>query len=160
VPPSSTMAHLAQMLDQLDASEPRGETNLGPVIELLAAQIKRRGVVMLISDCFDDPERLLAGLRLMRHRRQDVRVFQILDPAEAGLPLGGVIEFQGCEGEPKLMLDADRIRQHYREAFAAHQRHLAEGCHAMQVPLETITTDQDLALALVRALQGPVGAPR
>lgn len=152
LPPGSTMGHLVAILDRLDATVAGGETALGPVLERLAARLSRRGVVLLISDGYDDPERLLLALRFLRHQRQDVRLFLIADPAEESFPHGGVVEFIGLEREAPLLLDADRVRAWYREAFAAHRRAIAAGCHAIAVPVETVRTDEDLALVLVRAL--------
>ncbi|MBA3686347.1 MAG: DUF58 domain-containing protein, partial [Planctomycetes bacterium] len=154
LPPAGTMAHLMNALDRLEATVAGGETSLGAVITELAGRISRRGLVVLISDCFDDPDRLLMALRLLRHRRQDVRVYQIVDPAEDEFPHQGVVEFIGLEHEPRLRLDADRVRAWYREAMVTHRRRLAEGCHAMQVQFETARTDEDLASVLVRSLTG------
>jgi uncharacterized protein (DUF58 family) len=152
LPPASTTSHLAQMLDRLEHIAAGGETALGSVLEHLAIGLKRRGLVVLITDGFDDPERLLMGLRLLIHRRQDIRLFQITDPAEETLPLSGIIAFHGLEHEPRQMLDADRIRKHYLGAMKEHRQRLAAGCHALGIAFETMTTNEDLALALGRAL--------
>lgn len=155
LPPGSTMGHLLGLLERLEAAVPGGETALGEVLQGLAQRLSRRGVVVLISDGFDDPLRLLQALRLLRHRRQDVRLFLVSDPREEDLPFGGMVEFLGLEREPSLRLDADRVRGHYRAALARHRQLLAEGCHATGVALETCRTDEDLAMVLVRALAAP-----
>ena len=110
LPPASTMGHLLTLLEHLERREPGGETALSTVLEHLAARLKRRGLVVLITDAFDDAEKLLMALRLLQHRKQDVRIFQIIDPQEEQFGLSGMMEFIGMEDEPRLRLDADRVR--------------------------------------------------
>ncbi len=159
LPPTSTMGGLLTLLSRLEQSQAGGETSLATVLESLAARISRRGVVILITDAFDDADRLLMALRYLRHRKQDVRIIQIVDPQEERFALQGMIEFIGMEHEPRVRLDADRVRAFYQQALAEHRQKLAEGCHAIGVQLETLRTDEDLAFGLVRILTAASGAP-
>ncbi len=159
-PPRATMGHLLGLLERLETADAGGETGLAPVLHRLAERLHRRGLVILISDTFDDVDRLLLALQHLRHCKQDVRLFQILDPHEEGFPFQGMHEFVGLEAEPRLKLDADRVRHRYREMLERHNRRLAAGCHGSHVALETCTTDEDLAMVLVRALCGPLLAGR
>ncbi len=159
LPPASTMGHLMTVLEHLEQREAGGETALSRVLEDLAARLKRRGLVILITDAFDDAEQLLMALRLLRHRKQDVRIFQIIDPQEEKFAMTGMIEFISLEDEPRLRLDADRVRAYYQEALREHRNKLAEGCHAIGVQLETLRTDEDLALGLARVLTASESSP-
>ncbi len=152
VPPAASMAHLLGLLERLEANTAGGETDLAGVLDDLAERLRRRGLVILISDCIAEPQRLIEALKHLRHRRQDVRVFQLLDPAEEEFPFAGTVEFAGLEHEARRKLDADRIRRRYREALDAHRRTLAAGCHAAGIALHPCRTDEDPALVLVRAL--------
>lgn len=154
-PPSSTMAHVLTLLELLEETPPGGETSLASVLNELAARMTRRGLVVLISDTFDDVDSLVLALRHLRHRRQDVRVFQIVDPREETFPFKGAYEFVGLEHEPKLKFDGDRVRRFYQETLEEHRQKLAAGCQAAGVALEECRTDEDLAMVLVRALAGP-----
>lgn len=161
VPPGSTMGRLIQMLNALEDDEPGGETALGPVLEGLAERLDRRGLVLLITDGLDDPARFATALSHLHHRKQDVRVFQVLAPEEEAFAFRGTWEFVGMEREASLRLDADRLRHRYRAALAEHRRQLAAACHAAGVALVSCTTDEDPALVLVRALGGDAqGASR
>lgn len=151
LPPGSTMGHYLNLLEMLAQATPGGETSLGSALQSLAAQLTRRGLVILLSDGFDEAEKFITALQLLRHRKQDVRLFQVIDPAEEELPFHGMMEFVGLEGEPRLKLDADRVRERYSAAFAEHQRRLAEGCHAAGVARELCRTTDDLAALLARA---------
>lgn len=153
-PPKTTMGYLLQLLDLLESTPPGGETGLAPVLERLAETLTRRGLVILISDLFDDPDAIAMSLRHLQHRKQDVRIFQILDPDETAFPFQGMVDFLGLENEPRLRLDADRIRERFHDAFARHQERVREVCHAAGVILVPCRTDEDLAMTLVHALAG------
>ena len=152
LPAASTTAHLGRILEALEAVRCGGETALGPVIQALAQRITRRGVVVVITDACDDPEALLLALRLLIHRRQDVRLLRIIDPDEETLPYAGTVRFDGLEAEGSLLLDADRVRPHYQAAWMRHARRLAEGCHALGIAVEVLRSNEDLALAVGRVL--------
>jgi uncharacterized protein (DUF58 family) len=151
-PPATTMGHVLAMIGALEQTVAGGETGLGTVIEQLGAQLGRRGLVVLLTDAYDDPERLGRSLRFLRHRRQDVRLVQIVDPDEVAFPFAGMAEFVGLEGEPPLKLDADRVRPWYQEALAEHRRRLSTACHSGGVLFDTVSTAEDPALALARIL--------
>jgi uncharacterized protein (DUF58 family) len=159
LPPRGTMGHALTLIDRLEQVTPGGETALGGVLELLAPRLVRRGLVILVTDAFDDPESLARGLRLLRYRKQDVRLLQVIDPVERAFPFQGMIEFVGLEQEPRQRLDGDRVRAFYQESLAAHRARLAELCHGMGIQLETLRTDEDLALALARVF-APAGRTR
>jgi uncharacterized protein (DUF58 family) len=158
-PPAATMGHVLALLEALEDTPAGGETALGPVLESLGARLGRRGLVIVLTDAFDAPVSLGRALRFLRHRRQDVRLVQVVDPDEMTFPFAGMAEFVGREGEPRLRLDADRVRPWYQEALAEHRRLLAAACHAGGVVLDTVRTDEDPALALARIL-GAAGEVR
>ena len=146
------MAHGLSLLSELETVPAGGHTSLGPALDDLAEHLTRRGLVIVISDGIDDPESLVRSLRHLRHRRQDVRFYQILDPAEKSFPFQGYYEFIGLEGGEQARIDTDRARGYYERAFKAHSQALAGGCHGAGIHFETITTDQDLALVLAHSL--------
>jgi len=150
--PAGTMAHFLNLLAALERTVPGGDTHLAPVISEVGGRIPRRGLVILISDTFDDPDRLLESIQYLRYRKQEVRVFQVLDRQELSFPFRGMMEFVGLESEPRLKLDGDRVREHYRRVFEEHQKRLQAGCHACGVRLDTCWTDEELVHVLTRAL--------
>ncbi len=152
IPPGSTMAHLLNILAALEQCSAGNETSLASVLNEVASRLKRRGLVILVTDAFDDAEAFLKSVRYLRHRKQEVRLFQVLDPDELSFPFKGMIEFVGMEGEPRLKLDGDRVRAHYGEVFAEHQQRLKSGCHACGVQFDTCFTNEELFTVLVRTL--------
>ncbi len=119
IPPRAKRDYLTQILHALENRGPAGETNVGKILEDIAGQIKRRGLVILISDLLDDPAQVLKGLRLFRFKGNDVIVFHLLDQAELDLPFDGNILFEDLE-ETSLRVIADprAIRQVYRQVVS------------------------------------------
>ena len=84
--PAGQTVHLKEILHVLDVTPARSKSDLGIVFNDLAERFKKRGVVVVLSDFFDDVPRIIAGLKHLRHRRHEVIVFHILDPAELDFP--------------------------------------------------------------------------
>ena len=81
----------------LDVTPAREKSDLGVVFNDLAERFKKRGVVAVFSDLFDDVEKVISGLKHFRHRRHEVIVFHILDPAEIEFPFRDTTLFKGLE---------------------------------------------------------------
>jgi uncharacterized protein (DUF58 family) len=152
LPPSSTMGQYLNVLAALENARPGNETSLSPVLNEIAERLTRRGLVILITDTFDDPKAFLNAIQYSRYRKQEVRLFQVLDPQEQIFPFKGMTEFVGLENEPRLKLDGDRVRAHYQSVFEEHQKQLHLGCHAAGVQMETCWTNEELFTVLIRAL--------
>ena len=97
MPPRAKRDYLTQILRALENRGPAGETNVGKILEDIAGQVKRRGLIVLVSDLLDEPEAILKGLRQFRFKGNDVIVFHLLDPAELDLPFDGNILFEDLE---------------------------------------------------------------
>jgi uncharacterized protein (DUF58 family) len=149
VPPRSTTAHYSNLLKTLAALEPGNETNLAPILHELGAQLKRRGLVVVISDLFAPIEPLKNALAHFHHKRHEVILIQVLDPNEVTFPFESVAEFRNLErASHKIKLDASRVRKHYLERFELFMRTLKETCHRFHFDHVLITTDTPLDEAL------------
>ncbi len=160
LPAMSGLPAVGRLLDQLTAlepggaREPGGPTALGQAVEQLAPFLPRRSLTVLISDCLDEPESLQRALRVLRHRRHEIRIIRVLHPDVEQFPLSGTVKCIGLENERPLLLDADRARTWYREAFARHALALSAASHACGAGLVVVRTDEDLTTALARVLAG------
>ncbi|MBN2711974.1 MAG: DUF58 domain-containing protein [Planctomycetes bacterium] len=154
-PPRGTMGAFLNILARLEDTPAGGETSLASVLDSLAERLQRRGFVILITDAFDDVNKVLLSLRHLQHRKQDVMVYMVNDPDEERFSFSGMHEFVGLEGDGSVQLDADRAREYYRKAMAEHKETLAEGCTANGITFESCSTDEDLAMVIVRSLTGP-----
>lgn len=152
LPPLSRRRHLQQVFERLEAARPGGETALADVLGQLGPALKRRGLVVLLSDLLDDPEELLRAVAILRRRGHDVIVMQVLDRGELRLPLRGPIVAEDMESGRRLSTDADEIREEYARAARRHVDTLREGCARHGIDHELFVTDRPLDAALVTYL--------
>jgi uncharacterized protein (DUF58 family) len=157
VPPRATATHFTQMLEELVVAESKPKTELAPTFHYMAEQIKRRGLVVVLSDLFGDIEDVTAGLRHFRHRKHEVIVFHILDEDETTFPFDDLTKFEGLELEPEILVDPRGIRQEYLEQFNAFCTELERRCREIQVDVIRAVTTQDPAEALAKYLATRVG---
>lgn len=149
---SSTPTHLKQVVYLLEQTPARGETAMGPIFHDLAERIKKRGLVIILSDLFDDVDSLLMGLKHFRHRRHDVSILQIIDPAEQDFPFDDPTLFKGLEGLPDQMTEPRALRRAYRREFEQFLTQLARGCRDLHMDYHRIRTDAPLDVALSSVL--------
>lgn len=146
--PASTPMHLSQLCELLDRAEPRGESAIGPILHELAERFKRRGLVIILSDFFDDPEAVQRGLKHFRHRRHDVLLLHVIDPAEQDFPFAEPTLFHGLEQWPDQLTDPRALRVAYQAEFAEFLRSLQGGARDLRMDYQLLRTDQPLEAAL------------
>ena len=117
----------------------------------LAGQLKRRGLVFLITDGLDDADSLLKGLQHLRFRGHEVTLYHIMHPDELAFPFDGNVRFQGVELPKELMTQPYRIKGSYLKAMNAHLDKLRRGCEAARVDYVLLNTGKPLAIALLVA---------
>src|SRR5688572_10056848 len=159
IPPRSSPRHLTALLDAMSACSTGGETGLGKVFHELAPKLHRRGLVILLSDCFGDVGDLLKGLAHFRHARHDVIVFQIWHRDELDFPFKGRIRFDDLErGDHRREMDAQLLRKQYLARLADFREQLREGCARHRIDLVPVVTDQPYGATLreylVRRMRG------
>jgi uncharacterized protein (DUF58 family) len=153
IPPKAKRDYLSQILNALEKRGPAGETNVGKILEEIAGQIKRRGMVILVSDLIDDPEAILKGLRLFRYKGNDVIVFHLLDQAEIDLPFDGNILFEDLEqANLKIIADPKAIRQTYRQVIEEFTGVMRKQCHDSTIDYQLLSTSTPLDRALASYL--------
>lgn len=116
--PSSKRVNFMRILETIEKSRPGGETSLSNVLFELAQKIKRRGLVILISDLLDKPELVITSLRSFRCRKHEVIVFQILDEDEHKFPFHESAVFSDLEDGTEMVINPKIIRQSYQKRFA------------------------------------------
>jgi len=146
--PAGQPSHLKELFHVMDASPARAKSDLGVVFHELAERFKKRGVVVILSDLFDDVSRVLAGLKHFRHRRHEVIVFHILDPAEVDFPFRDPTLFKGLEGMDEILADPPALRKAYQSELKAYLDELKRGCRMIDIDYVPMRTDADLDVAL------------
>jgi uncharacterized protein (DUF58 family) len=150
LPPRANAKHLLHVLQALEHTAPGGETALAPIWhELAVHHIKRRGMVVILSDCFDDLDHLTLALRHFRHRKHEVILFHVLAPEEIEFPFRRLTQFQDLEVPPdRLLVDPARLRREYLERFGTFCQQLRDRARGMGVDYHLLRTDEPVDRAL------------
>lgn len=117
IPPSSRKMNFTRIIEAIENTKPGSETSLSDVLFELAQRIKRRGLVIIISDLFDNPELVLRSLRSFRYRKHEIIVFQVLDRKEYRFPFYETAIFQDLETNEEMIIQPDSIRESYKKKF-------------------------------------------
>jgi len=145
---SSNPSHLKQLLHVMADSVPERKTSTGPIFHDLAERLKKRGIVLILSDLFDNVPAMMTGLKHFRHRRHEVILFHVLDPAELDFPFRHVTLFKGLEELPEVLTDPRSLRKAYLQEFGSFVREVQKGCRNNRIDYVQIRTDQSLDVAL------------
>ncbi len=149
IPPKSSSKHLLLLLRALEQTEPAGENDLAPLWHQLAGQFSRRGLVVILSDCFDNVPALLKAMQHFRYHRHEVLLFHILAPEEIEFPFSKWTQFRNLElTTDKLLVDPVWLRKEYRKNFETFCTELRESCGKCMVDYHMMRTDQPVDRAL------------
>ncbi|MBX3437172.1 MAG: DUF58 domain-containing protein [Planctomycetaceae bacterium] len=173
LPPASQPSHLDPYLALLERQQPSrelsvedvataapsvdrphaGEEGLAGVLRDVALHTRRRGLVVLFSDLFENPEQVLRGLKHLRHQKHDVIVVQVIDRAEREFPFDEPTQFFGLEGTGERRLEPRGIREAYCREFETALRTLQRGVRNLGMDCLLVMTDEPLDVSLSRILK-------
>ncbi len=141
LPAGSQLGHLSRLFETLEKISPEGAWNVDNLVKDLEMATRKRGFVAIFSDLMADPERVLASLRLLHARKNEVLVFQILDRAELELPFTGPMLFEDMEDKSLLKTEPEAIRHAYTSWVENHLLQQAQAFRSLGVDYLRITTD-------------------
>lgn len=150
--PSTNPSHLQALMEKLEGCRPDGNTDVAAVFERLAAEIHRRGVLVLISDLFLPVETLREALSRFRHRRHDTVVIQVLHADELDFAFRDSTLFRGLESADQVMVDPAALRKAYLAEIEGFQARVREACAACGADYLRVRTDEPLDAALAAYL--------
>jgi uncharacterized protein (DUF58 family) len=131
MPARSSPRHFNELMRQLEGIKPGRKTDVADMLHKLANRFKKRCLIVLISDLYDDPEEVMRALHHFRHRRHEVILFHVLDKAELEFPFHEVTAFYDLETDEKLQIDPSYVRESYLQEIEAfvenYRRSCAEG---------------------------------
>jgi len=153
IPPRSTPAHLNVLLGALDKLRPGGDTNVAATLHQLAERVKRRGLIILLSDLWDDESAVVSALRHFRFRKHEVLVFHILDPAERDFGFRQPLVLRDLESGAELTVDPRVVGQEYRRALAERLAQFERRCAEGMIDYHRFTTDTPFDQALFSYLE-------
>lgn len=143
-PRSDNRATIHRLLAKLAAFNPTEQTNIAAVLHDMATQIRRKGIVIVISDFFDDEQKVLEGIQHLRFGGNEVVCFHVMDPYELEFPFNGLVEFEGLEGGSKLLTRPAEIRKSYLREVEAFRTRLREGLERNQCHYMLVNTSEPL----------------
>jgi len=153
IPPRSTNIQLKTIIGALDEIVADSPTHCGAAINTLAAGLRKRGLCILISDFFDNPDVIRQGLRHLRYKKQDVILLHILDTTEHLFKKKGSFRFRDIETGQELRMDGLTATQYFTKGLSVHTESIKGMCRELKIDYEMITTDEPFHKALHRVLE-------
>ncbi len=143
IPPRRNPAHLQVLFETLDKTQARGETGLIAALHSLAERVRRRAMVIVVSDFFCDLEPLLNCFQHLRFQKHDLALFQLLDRAELDFRFDRPVRFMDLESSLSIVTEPASIRDEYLRQLGLFLDQLREGCHEFGADYRQVVTDQD-----------------
>lgn len=152
IPPRAHARHFGVILDALEGLRPGRDTDIAGVLHRIAERLRRRSMVIVISDFFDDVDRVLHALHRFRHRRHEVIALHVLDESERDFPFQRVTRFDDLESEEAIVADPAVVGEGYRAAFRTYLETLARGCREREIDYQLMWLSEPFDRALAAYL--------
>ena len=152
IPARSTMGHLRPLLLLLDRLAPAGTTDFASSLHSLAERLTRRGLVVILSDLLDEPERIAQAIHHFRHRKHEVLVFHVLDPMEVNFDFQREAVYVDLESGERVTTRPQELRGDYRGRVSEWREALRQSCIEKRADYVPLTTDQPYDRALLEYL--------
>jgi uncharacterized protein (DUF58 family) len=153
IPARSRVSHLRVILQELSQTNPGQETALAPIFHDIADRARRRGLVVIISDLFDDVEEIIGALHHFRYKKHEVVLFHVMAEEELSFPFDRWSVFADLEvSATRVQLDPQAVRAEYLEQVRKFVRQLELGCGQMGVDYVPVLTNRPFDVALSQYL--------
>jgi uncharacterized protein (DUF58 family) len=149
LPAKAQPRQLLRICKLLQEAKPGRETHLAEIWQEVSRRyVKRRGAVILLTDAFDDLEKIRVALQNLRHQNQDVVLLQIVAPEEIEFPFAKSSEFRSLENSNRQRLQPRILRDEYLKRFAEHTEGLRQLTARLRIDFIRVRTDESLEIAL------------
>ena len=148
IPPRAKTSHSNIIMSALEKIKAGNDTQIRPVLNSMADRIRKRGLVILISDLLDDPEQVLMGLNNFKYNKQEVIVFHLVDRKEYDFDFTDRTQFNDMETGATITTDPWHIRSAYKDQIDESIKNYRQGCRNLKIDYVQIFTDQPLDIAL------------
>lgn len=152
LPPMTRLSYLRHIDGALAETSPQGRVSSDKLMSVAHGLAPRRGLVILISDLLDQSGELIHGLKQLKHRKNEILVFQVLDPEELEFPFAGLTIFEDMESDTNVMADPIAIKKEYQRRMQAFVGHCAALCRAGFLEHQLFNTQMPPGLALAKYL--------
>lgn len=141
LPPRSLRSYLDEIFKKLYNLEGRKKTATSKILHKLAEKVKKRGLIILISDLLDDVDSIFWGLQHFRHKKHEVILFHLQDKEELEFDYRQETEFVDAESGEKITVNPWQIRQEYQQEYHKYTEKLKKKCYEAGIEYNAITTD-------------------
>ena len=152
IPPKSKISHLNYLLKVLNNTKIEGETKISNILHSLAESIKKRGLIILISDLIDNPKDVLSGLRHFRYKGHEVMIFHMIDEKEINFDFNSPINFIDLEDKEMMKTDPRQIKADYKESFDQFCQEYKDECNKNNIDYIPINTSSSIDKTLIQYL--------
>lgn len=152
LPPHATQQHLRRMLIELEKIRPSRTTNSAAALHNLAERLTRRGLVIVLSDLFDDPTAVMASLKHFRHNHHEVLVMHVLDPLERSFAFGSDAIFRDVETGDTLATQPHHVQRAYQTAMKEFVERYKRECREHSIDYVLLDTSVPFDTALLQYL--------
>ena len=152
IPPSSTKVNLREILRTINSIKPDNKTGTADSLNEIANKIFRRGLVIVISDLFDDQTSVIKALKHFRYKKNEVIVFQILDPLELSFLDGNPVTLVDVETKEELYSQPFVMKNSYRQKVNEFLEIYRRECLNNKIEFVTLTTKTPFDKALLSYL--------
>jgi uncharacterized protein (DUF58 family) len=153
LPPKATKSYLRQILKSLVSVKASDTTNTAACLNTVAEKIKRRGLVIIISDLFDDIDSVISALKHFSYQKNEIIVFQILDPIERNFAFGRDAIFKDMESEEELTTQPYQIQKAYKLAMEEFIGKIKSECLNSKIDFNVIDTSTPFDKSLMSYIQ-------
>jgi uncharacterized protein (DUF58 family) len=150
--PSNSPGQWKVVVNELQQVPRWNKTNTGKILDQLAEKLTHRSLIVLLSDFFDDASGIQKGLRHLRHKKHELMVFQVLDPAEIEFPYEDVTLFKGLEERGELLTEPRALREGYLEQLRLFTDELKRICRGMNIDFQRFNSGDSLEVPLSQFL--------
>ena len=148
VPASRRRGQLMTILSEIDRIRPSALTEFRKPLRFLAEYLTRRGVIVLISDLYDEPDNIIAGLKVLKSKGNDIIVFHIMDNFELTFPYEETAQFEDMETKKKLHVIPEYLRSQYLNILKDHMERIRKELSGMRIDYCLMDTSKPLDVGL------------
>jgi uncharacterized protein (DUF58 family) len=152
IPPKNNKAHLNTILSIIENTEIGNDTNISKILHVGAEKIKKKGLVILVSDLLDDPNKVINSLKHFKYNNNEVLVFHVLDPKERNLDYNERTIFEDLETNKIIETEPWQINQSYKKEMDDLIKYYKTECSINKIDYNLLITDQNLEWGLSQFL--------
>jgi uncharacterized protein (DUF58 family) len=144
IPASRRRGQLMTILSEIDRVQPSELTEFKKPLRFLAEYLTRRGVIVLISDLYDEPENIIAGLKVLKSKGNDIIIFHIMDNFELTFPFEEMAQFEDLETKKKLHVIPEYLRSQYLSILQDHMERIRKELSGLRIDYCLMDTSKPL----------------